>query len=102
MSVMMGLRIEVDVERFKAVIAENGDKLEEITARSREYGAIHHHFSGNANGAEVLVVDEWPDAESCGKFFAASPDIPELFGQAGVTNEPTPVFWNAIDAPGSF
>lgn len=102
MSVMMGLRIAVDVAAFEQMAAENQETLKAVEARSKEMGAIHHRFYGNVDGSEVLVVDEWPDPESFVAFMHASPEIPEMFGKAGVTAEPQPVFWRELDAGDAF
>ena len=78
------------------------NRLQAISNRGKQHGAIHHQFYSNLAGDEVLVVDEWPDAESFQRFFEASPDIGEMMGEAGVTNEPRPEFWQAIDTPDRF
>jgi heme-degrading monooxygenase HmoA len=102
MSVMMGLRIAVDPARFEQVIGSDPSRLMGIAERAKQHGALHHRFYASAAGDEVLVVDEWPDAESFQKFFASSPDIGQMMGEAGVTSEPQPVFWNAIDSADAF
>jgi hypothetical protein len=103
MSVMMGLRIAVDdVDRFEETVKSDPARLSAIAGRAKEYGAIHHAFYANLAGGEVLVVDEWPDAESFQRFFDASPDIGEMMGEAGVTSEPHPVFWRELDTPDKF
>jgi heme-degrading monooxygenase HmoA len=99
---MMGLRLEVDVENFKQAIGSDPDRLQKISERGKQAGAIHHRFYASEAGDEVLVVDEWPDAESFQRFFAASPDIGEMMGEAGVRNEPKPVFWRELDTPDEF
>ena len=45
------------------------------------------------------MVDEWPDAASFMRSFESSPDIGEMMGEAGVTEQPTPVFRRELDAP---
>jgi quinol monooxygenase YgiN len=102
MSVMMGLRIEVDVDKFKEMAAANGDTLEAVSARGREKGCLHHAFYANADGGEILVVDEWSDKESFVDFFQSTPQIPQMFADAGVQVEPHPVFWEKVDTAGTF
>lgn len=102
MSVMMGLRIAVEVAAFEQMVAENQETLKAVEARSKEMGAIHHRFYGNLDGSEVLVVDEWPDPDSFGAFMQASPEIAEMFGKAGARAEPQPVFWRELDAGDAF
>ena len=50
----------------------------------------------------MLVVDEWPDADSFQKFFASSPEIPEFMAEAGARGEPQPVFWHELDTADKF
>jgi heme-degrading monooxygenase HmoA len=102
MSVMMGMRITVDPARFEEVVNSNRDQLIAISDRGKQAGAIHHRFYANAAGGEVLIVDEWPDAESFHKFFDNSPDIAQMMGEAGVTGRPEPVFWRELDTPDKF
>jgi heme-degrading monooxygenase HmoA len=102
MSVMMGLRVTVDPARFEEVITANRERLIEISERGKEHGAIHHRFFANEAGGEILVVDEWPDAAAFQAFFDSSPDIGEMFGQAGVTGAPEIKFWRELDTPDKF
>ncbi len=102
MSVMMGLRIPVDAARFEQVANGNQARLMQIASRAKEHGAIHHRFFASERGNEVLVVDEWPNAEAFQQFFEASPDIGEMMGEAGVTARPEPVFWRELDTPDRF
>jgi heme-degrading monooxygenase HmoA len=55
--------------------------LKSVSARSREFGAIHHTFYGS--DTEVLVIDEWPDEASFQAFFDASPEIKAVMDSAG-------------------
>ncbi|HXB14592.1 MAG TPA: hypothetical protein VNV44_02490 [Solirubrobacteraceae bacterium] len=101
MSVMMGLRLDVDPDRFMEVIAENAELVESVSQRSRSKGAIHHMFM--AGEGEVMVADEWDSADSFLAFFAESgAEIGSLMQQAGVLNEPQPVFWQPLDTPDRF
>lgn len=102
MSVMMGLRLTVDQASFEKAIRSDPDRLARISERAKQHGAIHHRFYANAGGNEVLVVDEWPDADSFQRFFAASPDIGEMMGEAGLRHEPEPAFWHELDTPDKF
>jgi heme-degrading monooxygenase HmoA len=76
--------------------------LRAISERAKEHGAIHHRFYANTEGNAILVVDEWPDAESFQRFFESSPDIGEMMGEAGVTGEPHPEFWRELDTEDKF
>ncbi|HEY2282575.1 MAG TPA: hypothetical protein VGH60_03380 [Solirubrobacteraceae bacterium] len=101
MSVMMGLRLTVDPARFEVVAREKQELLNAISARSKEMGAIHHRFM--AGDGEVIVADEWPSAEAFQAFFEDQGEkIGALMAEAGVSNEPQPVFWRPMDTGDSF
>jgi hypothetical protein len=95
------MRITVDPQRFEQVAREEKELLDSIAERAKQAGAIHHQFF--AGDGEVLVVDEWPDEASfLGFFEAAGPDIGSLMSKAGVSNEPQPLFWRALDTSDKF
>ncbi len=73
-----------------------------INARAKEHGAIHHRFLASGDGTSVAVFDEWESMEGFQKFFAASPEIPQLMAEAGVTSEPQVTFWHPVDTPDAF
>lgn len=101
MSVMMGMRFEVDPDRFMEVMREEDGRLQSIAERAKQMGAIHHMFM--ANGNEVMVADEWDKQESFQAFFeAAGEDIGVLMQKAGVTNQPEPRFWQPLDTSDRF
>ena len=102
MSIMMGLRVAVDPNRFEEVINSDRDRIMEISQAAKDAGAIHHAFYANDDGDEVLVVDEWPDKEAFVSFFENNARVPELMSDAGVTERPTPVFWRELDTPDKF
>jgi heme-degrading monooxygenase HmoA len=90
-SVLMTLRMQADP---KAIEGEDQALLSTIADRAKEHGLISHHFFGT--DSEVLVVDEWPDEDSCRSFFDSSPDIGAMMARAGVTESPTPEFWHHL------
>ena len=101
MSVMVGLRMDVDPERFMEVVAQNEEQFKSISGRGREKGALHHMFL--AGDGHVVVADEWDSAESFQAFWEESGDqIGPLMAQAGVANEPKPVFLRPLDTPDRF
>ncbi|MBV9680892.1 MAG: hypothetical protein JO046_03815 [Solirubrobacterales bacterium] len=102
MSVMMGLRITADPARVEEALNSDPERLKRIAQRARDAGCTHHRFYANEAGGEVLVVDEWPDAASFMRFFESSPDIGEMMGEAGVTEQPRPEFWRELDTPDKF
>jgi hypothetical protein len=95
MSVLMTYRVAGDAGKLEGAAAEKPEVLTQIVARAREYGLQAHRFYGN--DTEILVVDRWPDEESCQRFFASSPDIAEMMASAGVTAEPETSFWRPLD-----
>lgn len=97
MSVLMILRVSGDP---KAVEATDPAVLKTIGDRAEGLGATRHRFF--TNGSEVLVVDEWPDAESFQKFFDSSPEIPEVMAAAGVTAAPVIEFWERVNVDDAF
>ncbi|HKV67274.1 MAG TPA: hypothetical protein VJN72_04235 [Gaiellales bacterium] len=101
MSVFMLLQVEGDPGRL-AEAMQDGARWEAINARAKENGAIHHRFIASADGRTVAVLDEWESAEGFEKFFASSPEIPQLMQEAGVTSEPRITFWHPIDTPDQF
>jgi hypothetical protein len=101
MPVMMGMRLDVDPDRFMEAVTENTDLVKSISERGRSKGAIHHMFM--AGEGEVLVADEWDSAESFLAFFEETgAEIGSLMQQAGVLNEPQPVFWRPLDTADRF
>jgi hypothetical protein len=103
MSVIMGLRISVDPDKFLEAANSNPDRLTKISEQAKQHGAIHHAFYANEAGGDVLVVDEWPDAESFQRFFQEMGEpIGQMMQEAGVTSEPRPEFWRELDTPDKF
>jgi hypothetical protein len=103
MSVIMSLRIAIDPARFEEVIRRDPARLDRISQKSRDAGCMSHAFYGNADGGELLVVDEWPDKESFVGFFEGSMDeIVPMMTEAGMTERPTPEFWRQLDTPDRF
>jgi hypothetical protein len=101
MSVMVGLRLTVDPARFEAIAHEKQEFMNAIAARGKEMGAIHHRFM--AGDGEVMVADEWPSTEAFQAFFEEQGEkIGALMAEAGVSNEPRPVFWRPMDTSDSF
>jgi heme-degrading monooxygenase HmoA len=101
MAVMMGMRMSVDPDRFMEVAQRNAEQMQAISERGRAKGAVHHMFM--AGDGEVMVADEWDSAEAFMAFFAEEgAGIGALMAEAGVTNEPQPVFWRPLDTPDRF
>ena len=97
MSVIMTLRMKADGRRLEEVAAENPDRLRSIADKARDAGVIAHRFYGSDDG-QVMVIDEWPDAQSFQGFFeATASEIQPLMQDAGVQGEPEVTFWHKLE-----
>jgi heme-degrading monooxygenase HmoA len=102
MAVLVTLRITGDPDRIEQALTSDTERLMAISERAKAKGALHHRFYANADGTEVLVVDEWETAEAFQQFFGESPDIGAMMGEAGVTSEPEAKFFRRLDTPDQF
>jgi hypothetical protein len=97
MSVIVTLRMTGDVEATEAYAAANPGVMREIIAHAVEHGLIAHRFYGTDDG-KVMVVDEWPDAESFQEFFAhMQSHIGPFMEAGGMTEQPEVIFWRKLD-----
>ena len=98
MSVIMVLRAKGDPQKLESFAGENPDRMRGILEQAKQNGLIAHRFYGSDSG-EIMVVDEWPDAESFQRFFeGAREQIRPLFAEVGVTEEPRPTFWRKLES----
>jgi|SRR5947209_12367884 len=98
MSVIMTMRMKGDPSALEKVAGDDPERIRGIVEKAREHGLIAHRFYGSDDG-QIMVVDEWPDAESFQKFFeAASGDIQPLMQEVGVDEQPQIVFWRALES----
>ena len=101
MSVMVVLRIPgdpADLERYAA--GPGGDIMRRIAEAGRAAGAVRHTFAGGDN--EVLIIDEWPDAESFQGFFSSQPEIADVMRDAGAKGEPQVSVYRKLATPDQF
>jgi quinol monooxygenase YgiN len=97
MSVIMTMRISADPAKLEEIAAQNGDRLRAIAGRAKEAGVIAHRFYGSEDG-KVMVVDEWPDAQSFQSFFESEQgEIGPLMQEVGATGEPEVSFWRKLE-----
>ena len=68
MSVIMTLRVPGDPKAVERMAQEDPERMQRITGLAKSHGLIAHRFYGSEN--QLLVIDEWPDAESFQRFFA--------------------------------
>jgi len=86
MSVFVVIRVPGDPGKFEQYAKENAELLRSIAAEGKAAGAIHHAFS--SGDGEIVVFDEWPDAQSFQQFFEGQKEIPRLMQEGGATGAP--------------
>jgi quinol monooxygenase YgiN len=97
MSVIMTFRLKGDPRRLEEHAAANPTEVRGIADRAKEHGLIAHRFYGSDDG-EIMVIDEWPDAESFQTFFQQEQDaIQPLMESAGATPQGDPQFWRKLE-----
>jgi heme-degrading monooxygenase HmoA len=97
MSVIMTLRMQGDAAALERIAAEDPDRIRSISQHGKEAGVIGHRFYANDDG-EIMVVDEWPDAESFQRFFEEqSGAIQPLMAEVGATAPPEIKFWRKLE-----
>jgi hypothetical protein len=99
-SVFMVLRVQGDPDALERYTNANADMVNRIAEAGRATGALHHAFAGG--DGEILVIDEWPDAESFQRFFDSQPDIPRMMADVGVQSAPQISFYRKLDTPDAF
>ena len=97
MSVMMTIVVSGDPNKLEEHAASDPGAMQGILESAKEHGLIAHRFYGSEDG-ELMVVDEWPDAQSFQSFFEQNQDrIGPMMEAAGVTSEPQPKIWRKLD-----
>jgi heme-degrading monooxygenase HmoA len=97
MSVIVTLRLKADAGKLEAWAEANPDAMAGILEQAKHHGVMAHRFYAN-DGDEVMVIDEWPDAESFNAFFgSAREQIGPMMGAADVQGEPEVNFWHELD-----
>jgi hypothetical protein len=97
MSVLMTMLFKGDAAALEQYAADNPDAMRGIVDHAAEHGLIGHRFYASDDG-QLLIVDEWPDAESFQHFFGhMASQIGPMMEAAGVTEEPHPVFWRELE-----
>jgi quinol monooxygenase YgiN len=98
MSVIVTLRVQADPRKLEQFAAENPGKLSEIAERGKEHGVLAHRFYGSEEDGSIIVIDEWPDADSFRSFFESqNADIGSVMQAVGVTGEPEIIFWRKLE-----
>lgn len=101
MSVLVGVKVNGDTEKFRRALDERADEFEAVAERAKQNGAIHHRF-GMGDGY-VVAVDEWESAQQFEAFFA-DPAMQEFIAAiGGDTSQPPQIsVVEAIDSPDQF
>ena len=98
MSVIMTFRLKGDPKKLEEHAAANPDEMRGIADRAKEHGLIAHRFYGSEDGGAVMVIDEWPDAQSFQAFFEQEQGaIQPLMEAAGAAPEGDPTFWRKLE-----
>jgi heme-degrading monooxygenase HmoA len=100
MSVLVIARLKVDPAKFQDLVARRGGEMPAISQKGKAAGAIHHQFV--AGDGEVLIVDEWDEAEHFSAFFSGQPEIADLMADGGVEGPPDVSIYRVIDTPDRF
>lgn len=97
MSIIVTLRVQGDPSKLEQFAAGNPDGMRSIAEQAKQHGVIAHRFYGSDDG-QILVADEWPDAESFQAFFQQEGErIKPMLDAAGVSSEPEVTFWRSLD-----
>jgi len=95
MSVIMTLRVQGDPDKLERLANEKQDVLQKIAERAKAAGVIAHRFYGTEG--QIMVVDEWPDAESFTRFYEGEQaEIGPMMAEVA-TGEPEITFWRKLD-----
>jgi quinol monooxygenase YgiN len=99
MAVVVIARMKLDPASLEEAFTANRSVFEAVSADAKKAGATRHQFV--AGDGEVVIIDEWPDAQSFQQFFA-DPRIAELMQQTGVAGPPDISIYTAMDSPDRF
>ena len=98
MSVMVTLWIQGDPAKLEEFAGQYPDQIRAISEQAKQHGVIAHRFYGSDDG-QIMVIDEWPDAESFQGFFeAGAPEIQPLMQDTGVEGEPVVTIWRKLES----
>lgn len=101
MSVIVIARFTVsDIGKAAEWAKANAQVPEDITAYGKSLGQIGHRIV--TDGKDLVVIDEWPDADAFNTFFAGATRMGEFLSGAGIVGEPEVTILEALDVPGTF
>jgi hypothetical protein len=100
-SVLVIGHMTVDPENLVKLWADRKADFEAVAKEAKAAGALHHRWA--FGDGQVVILDEWPDAQSFQKFFESQATIPELMQAGGVQGPPSFEIVEArTDAPDQF
>lgn len=101
MSVIVVARFSVsDVGKAAEWARAHAEVPEDITAYGKGLGQIGHRMF--TDGKDLVVIDEWPDADTFNTFFAGAKRMGEFLSGAGIVGEPEVRILDPLDVPGTF
>lgn len=101
MSVIVTIRVSADPASFEQHLRSQADSIGRTLDLAKRHGVIAHRWY--AGDGELLVADEWPDAQSFQTFFEeAQPEIGPFLEAAGVTAPPEVRYWHVLDTADAF
>ena len=96
MSVIMTITLDGDAAAVERYAADNPEQMNGIRDHAVQHGLIAHRFYGS--GDQIMVVDEWPDAESFLSFFGhVEAEVGAMMAAVGITGQPEPKFWRQLE-----
>lgn len=96
MSVVMTLWVQGDPKKLEEYTAKDPDAMKAVLEAAKSHGVIAHRFYGS--DGQIMVIDEWPDAQSFQSFFEENAErIGPMMQAAGATSEPQPRIWQKLD-----
>jgi hypothetical protein len=100
-SVLVIGHMTVDPANVAKLWADRPADFQAVANEAKAQGATHHRWAFGEG--RVVIIDEWPDAETFQKFFESQTQIPELMQAGGVQGPPEFEILEARnDAPDQF
>jgi hypothetical protein len=82
------------------VWSERRDDFQAIASTAKKAGATQHRWGFGED--HVVIIDEWPDAETFNSFFSSQAKIADLMSAAGVQGPPEFTILEARQGPDEF
>jgi hypothetical protein len=99
-SVFTILRVKGNPDTLEQYANDNAEMMKQISTEGKAAGATRHAFAGG--DGEILVIDEWPDADTFQKFFENQTEIPRLMREGGAQGAPQISVYRKLNTPDEF